>query len=95
MFHGPERTEIPFSGEYLEVEEPTRLVTTLKDPGNLDSPDVEVLTTTFTDLGNATTELTYVQSGGNLPAEEYGHAMQGSLIFFERLAALVEEEEKD
>jgi hypothetical protein len=30
--------------------------------------------------------MSFTQRGGNLPAEEYAHAMRGELIFFERLA---------
>jgi uncharacterized protein YndB with AHSA1/START domain len=32
MYHGPERTEIPFSGLYREVDPPARLVLTFSNP---------------------------------------------------------------
>ena len=91
MLHGPDRVEIPFSGEFREVVEPERVVMTLGDPGE---PDVEVLSAEFTDIGDRRTEMTFTQRGGNLPADEYSRAMRGSLIFFERLAEHVSKELK-
>jgi uncharacterized protein YndB with AHSA1/START domain len=93
MLHGPERIEIPFAGEFLEVVEPERVVLTLDVPGEPDSGQVEVLTAEFRDLGDGRTEMTFTQRG-NLPAEEYSRAMRGSLIFFERLAEHLAEELK-
>jgi uncharacterized protein YndB with AHSA1/START domain len=86
MIHGPERIEIPFSGEFREVVEPERVVLTLVDPADPGSGSVEVLTAELKDLGDGRTEMTFTQRGGNLPADEYSRALRGSLIFFDRLA---------
>ena len=85
MYHGPERTEIPFSGTFLEVVEPERVVMTLASPGEPDDDNVEVLTADLRDLGGGRTELTFTQRGGNLPADEYSRALRGELIFLDRL----------
>ncbi|MGH2629948.1 MAG: SRPBCC family protein [Actinomycetota bacterium] len=84
MFHGPDRIEIPFSGEYREVDEPERLVLTLVDPEDPENGDVEVMTVVLEDIGEGKTQMTFTQTG-NLPADEYSRAMRGSLIFFDRL----------
>ena len=94
MLHGPEQVEIPFSGEFREVDEPSRVVLTLVDPADPDSGLVEVLSAEFKDLGDGRTEMTFTQRGGNLPADEYSRAMRGSLIFFDRLAEHLGEELK-
>ena len=93
MIHGPERIEIPFSGEFLEVVPPERVVMTVEVPGGPGPGGVEVLTAEFRDLGGGRTEMTFTQRG-NLPADEYSRAMRGSLIFFERLAEHLSEELK-
>jgi uncharacterized protein YndB with AHSA1/START domain len=80
-----EGREIPFVGEYREVEEPERLVLDLKDPGEPDSPNREVLTVVLTDLGDGKTKMDFRQTG-TMSEEEYGRAAKGSGIFFERLA---------
>jgi uncharacterized protein YndB with AHSA1/START domain len=85
MYHGPDRIEISFFGEFVEVVEPERVVMTLRIPDDPDSEAEEVLTADLRDLGNGRTEMTFTQRGGNLPADEYSRAMRGSLIFFERL----------
>jgi uncharacterized protein YndB with AHSA1/START domain len=85
MYHGPERIEIPFEGEFREVVENERVVLTLRDPANPQSGFEEVLTADLRDLGDGRTELTFTQRGGNLPADEYSRAMRGTLIFFDRL----------
>jgi uncharacterized protein YndB with AHSA1/START domain len=85
MYHGPDRIEIPFAGEFLEVVRPERVVMTITVPGESEPDRAEVLTADLRDLGDGRTELTFTQRGGNLPADEYSRAMRGSLIFFERL----------
>jgi uncharacterized protein YndB with AHSA1/START domain len=85
MLHGPDRIELPFSGEFLEVVEPERVVMTVTDASTLEGANVEVLTADFKDLGDGGTEMTFTQRGGNLPADEYSRAMRGWLIFFDRL----------
>jgi uncharacterized protein YndB with AHSA1/START domain len=83
MIHGPDKVELPFSGTFLEVMEPERVVMTLGDP---DSDGAEVLTVVLADLGGDRTEMTFTQRGGNLPADEYSRALRGYLIFFDRIA---------
>ena len=85
MYHGPDRIEIPFQGEFLEVVEPERVVLTLTLAGETEPDTAEILTADMRDLGDGRTELTFTQRGGNLPADEYSRAMRGTLIFFERL----------
>ena len=85
MYHGPDRIEIPFAGEFLEVVEPEHVVLTLTVTGETAPDTAEVLTADMRDLGDGRTELTFTQRGGNLPADEYSRAMRGTLIFFERL----------
>jgi uncharacterized protein YndB with AHSA1/START domain len=87
MYHGPERIEIPFAGEFRAVDPPIHLEMTLADPGNPRSAAWELFTVDLRDLGDGRTEMTFSQSGGNLPADEYSRAMRGMLIFLERQAA--------
>ena len=87
MYHGPERIEIPFSGLYRAVDPPSHLEMTLADPTNPTSRAWELFTVDLRDLGDGRTEMTFSQTGGNLPADEYSRAMRGMLIFLERQAA--------
>jgi uncharacterized protein YndB with AHSA1/START domain len=93
MIHGPDRIEIPFSGEFREVTEPEVVELALVDPANPDSGLVEVLRAEFRDLGDGRTEMTFTQRG-NLASDEYSRAMRGSLIFFDRLAEHLTDELK-
>jgi uncharacterized protein YndB with AHSA1/START domain len=85
MIHGPDRIEIPFHGEFVEVVEPERVVMTLTDQGNVAAGLYETLTAVFTDLGDGRTEMHFTQRGGNVSSDEYTRALRGELIFFERL----------
>ena len=92
MFAGPERIEIPWSGEFIVVDPPSRLVLTLSDS----APSSESVTVTFaplgedvTDEGNSRTEMTFRQAGGHLELEQYEQARLGWLTFFDELAALL------
>jgi uncharacterized protein YndB with AHSA1/START domain len=85
MLHGPDRLELPFSGVFLEVDEPERVVMTIEVPGEVDGERPEVLTAVLRDLGDGRTELTFTQTGGNLPPDEYSRALRGELIFLDRL----------
>jgi hypothetical protein len=60
---------------------------TLADPTNPRLTDWELFTVDLRDLGDGRTEMTFSQTGGNLPADEYSRAMRGMLIFLERQAA--------
>jgi uncharacterized protein YndB with AHSA1/START domain len=86
MIHGPDRIELPFSGRFLEVVDPERVVMTITDSNDADAENVELLTVILKDLGGGRTEMTFSQRGGNLPADEYSRALSGYLIFFDRLA---------
>jgi uncharacterized protein YndB with AHSA1/START domain len=77
--------EHPFSGQFREVVEPERVVMTVTDAPDAEGREPEILTAVFRDLGNGRTEMTFTQTGGNLPADEYERAMKGWQIFFERL----------
>lgn len=85
MLHGPERTELPFAGEFLEVVEPSRVVMTLAAVEGPASDALEVLTADLEGLGGGRTRMTFTQRGGNLSSNEYSRAMRGELIFFDRL----------
>ena len=83
MFAGPDRTEIPWKGKYLEVAPPERLVFTLSDqPGD----EAEVVTVVLTEQGGKT-EMVFHQGGGHLDEAGYAGAKDGWLVFFDELAA--------
>jgi uncharacterized protein YndB with AHSA1/START domain len=86
MFHGPDRIEIPFAGVFRVVDPPSHLEMTLADPTNPRSTSWELFTVDLRDLGDGRTEMTFSQTGANLPADEYSRAMRGMLIFLERQA---------
>ena len=81
MFAGPDRREIRWKGEYLEVLEPERLVFTVSD-----RPDevYELVTVVLTDLGDGRTEMRFAQRGHMRP-DEYEHTKRGWGGFFARI----------
>ncbi|MFE3387200.1 SRPBCC family protein [Streptomyces anulatus] len=79
--------EMPFHGVYREVSEPDGLVLTLKDASAPEDAKGEIVTVTFSDLGDGTTELAFQQRGGNLTPEQYAAAEDGWEAFFDALAA--------
>lgn len=79
-------TEMPFHGVYREVIAPERLVFTLKDATAPADIEGEVVTATFTELGDRSTEVVFQQRGGNLTAEQYAAAEDGWEAFFDTLA---------
>jgi uncharacterized protein YndB with AHSA1/START domain len=84
MFAGPERRELHWKGEYLEVLEPERLVFTISDqPGDAAA---ELVTVVLADLGDGRTELRLEQRG-RLSADEYRRATDGWSSFLDRIAA--------
>jgi uncharacterized protein YndB with AHSA1/START domain len=83
MFAGPDRREILWTGEYLEVVEPSRLSFTLSDRPDRD--EAELVTVVLTDLGDGRTEMLLEQRGHMTPAQ-YRHAEQGWGAFLDRLA---------
>jgi uncharacterized protein YndB with AHSA1/START domain len=82
MLAGPERMELPFFGEYVEVSPPDKLVLTLSD-GSSDGR--ELVTVTFAQQGDKT-EMVFHQGGGNLTTEQYQGAKEGWSAFFDALA---------
>jgi uncharacterized protein YndB with AHSA1/START domain len=84
MFAGPERREIRWIGEYLEVVEPERLVLTVTDQPDEDAR--ELLTVVLTDLGDGRTEMLFRQTG-HMDAEQYRRAESGWGTFFDRMDA--------
>ncbi|MFE7709865.1 SRPBCC domain-containing protein [Streptomyces sp. NPDC057486] len=78
-------TEMPFHGVYREVVAPERLVFTLKDATAPDDIEGEIVTVTFTDRGDRTTEMVFQQRGGHLTAEQYAAAEDGWEAFFDAL----------
>ncbi|SCD60759.1 SRPBCC domain-containing protein [Streptomyces sp. OspMP-M43] len=79
--------EMPFHGVYREVSEPDGLVFTLKDGSAPEDVEGEIVTVTFSDLGDGTTELAFQQRGGHLTPEQYAAAEDGWEAFFDALAA--------
>lgn len=84
MLHGPEETELPFWGEYREVEPPERLVFTVTDSSEIQGATFELVTVVLRDLGDGRTGMTVTQRGGNLSAAQYELTLRGWLIFLER-----------
>jgi uncharacterized protein YndB with AHSA1/START domain len=87
MLIGPERNEMPWYGEYLEVDPPARLVMTLADFTSGEKRDV--LTITFDETATGKTEMRSEQRGGNLTAEQYDQAREGWEVFFDTMADLL------
>jgi uncharacterized protein YndB with AHSA1/START domain len=83
MFAGPDRREIRWAGEYLEVVEPSRLSFTLSDrPGE---DEAELVTVVLTDLGDGRTEM-LLEQRGHMTSEHYRHAEHGWGAFLDRMA---------
>jgi uncharacterized protein YndB with AHSA1/START domain len=89
MLVGPERREIDWKGEYLEVVEPERLVFTLTDQPENDAR--ELVTVVLADLGDGRTEMRFEQRG-HMDPEQYERAGQGWSGFFDRIAARLRSE---
>jgi uncharacterized protein YndB with AHSA1/START domain len=80
MFAGPERREIPWSGEFREVVAPERLAFTIQDrPGD----QHETCTVVLNDLGGGRTEMVFHQDGGQMDAAGYDQARAGWQVFFD------------
>jgi uncharacterized protein YndB with AHSA1/START domain len=82
MFAGPDRREIRWNGEYLEVVQPERLVFTVSDePGD---ERYELVIVVLNDLGDGRTEMQFEQRG-HMSAASYKAAGQGWTTFFDRM----------
>ena len=75
-------TEIGWHGSYLELDEPRRLVLSLSDRSG---DQFERVTVDLKEVGGGT-EMTFTQSGGNMPPENYAQAEAGWRSFFDDLA---------
>ncbi len=74
--------EIGWHGSYLEVDAPHRLVLSLSDrPGD----QFERVTVDLKQIESGT-EMTFTQTGGNMPPENYARAEEGWRSFFDDLA---------
>jgi uncharacterized protein YndB with AHSA1/START domain len=83
MFFGPERREIRWTGVYVEVEPPERLVFTISDdPGDAAG---ELVIVVLRDLGDGRTEMVLEQHGA-LPPDVYDAAHNGWAVFLDRMA---------
>ena len=82
MFAGPERREIEWKGEYLEVLEPERLVLTMTD--RPEGPERALVTVVLTDLGDGRTEMLMEQRGEMTP-EQFERAAKGWGGFLDRI----------
>jgi uncharacterized protein YndB with AHSA1/START domain len=83
MFFGPERRRIEWKGEYLEVIPPDRLVLTFS---NRADEVYERVTVILNDLGAGRTEMLFEQRG-HLRPDEYDATKDGWEVFFDRMAA--------
>jgi uncharacterized protein YndB with AHSA1/START domain len=75
--------EIRWKGEYVEVDEPRRLVFTVTD--RPDDEARELVIVELTDLGDGRTEMRFQQRGGGLAPEQYERAAKGWGGFFDRM----------
>jgi uncharacterized protein YndB with AHSA1/START domain len=74
--------EIGWHGSYLEVAAPYRLVLSLSDrPGD----QFERVTVDLKEVDDGT-QMTFTQSGGHMPPEEYARAEEGWRAFFDDLS---------
>jgi uncharacterized protein YndB with AHSA1/START domain len=73
--------EIGWHGSYLELDAPHRLVLSLSDrPGD----QFEQVTVELKAVEGGT-EMTFTQTGGNMPPENYAEAEEGWRTFFDEL----------
>jgi uncharacterized protein YndB with AHSA1/START domain len=82
MYAEPDRREIRWKGEFLEVEEPERLVFTVSDQPH--DERYELVTIVLTDLGDGRTEMLFEQHG-YLGPEHYEYTKAGWGGFFDRI----------
>jgi uncharacterized protein YndB with AHSA1/START domain len=87
MYAGPERREIHWEGEYLEVQPPERLVFTVTDQPEDEQAFLDRVTVVLIELDDGRTEMRMTQTGGGLPPAGYEAAKKGWGTFFDRMAA--------
>ena len=79
---------INWSGAYIEVVEPEKLVVDITD-GTGAEGEYERYTLILMDAGDGKTEVTLSQSGGHLTDEEYEQAKEGTSAFLDSLEGLL------
>jgi uncharacterized protein YndB with AHSA1/START domain len=84
MVDEAKRRRVDWHGEYVEVEEPVRLVFTITDQHERDFYDFVIVE--LVDLGDGRTEMRVEQRGGGLTPDEYLRAGRGWSTFFDRIA---------
>lgn len=82
MFADPGRRRIDWHGEYLEVDEPSRLVLSMSDEP--ESGLYAIVTVVLSELGDGRTEMQFEQSGP-LPPAAFEAARRGWGVFFDRI----------
>ena len=83
LAYGPDRRDIRWEGEYLDLIEPERLAFTICGLANAPTPDV--VTVILTDLGHGRTEMLFRQHGQR-SAEQYEHARNAWSVEFDHLS---------
>jgi uncharacterized protein YndB with AHSA1/START domain len=83
LAYGPDRRNICWEGEYLEIVEPELLAFTIRGLYPEQAP--EVVTVIFTDLGDGRTEMRFRQRGTRT-AEQWEHARASWSSEFDRMA---------
>jgi uncharacterized protein YndB with AHSA1/START domain len=82
MFAGPERREIHWDEQYLDVVEPKLLVLTLTDDKG---EPYELVTVVLVELGGGLTEMIFRQRG-SMSGPEYEQTARGWSSFFDHMA---------
>jgi uncharacterized protein YndB with AHSA1/START domain len=90
MYFGPNRREIQWHGEYVEIDEPERLVLTITDLPEAEADQYAFVTVVLNDLGDGRTEMQFEQRGP-LPPEQVEPARKGWGKFFDRIDARLAE----
>jgi uncharacterized protein YndB with AHSA1/START domain len=83
MRFGENRREIPWSGEYREVQPPERLAFTISDRPDGSSPELVVVV--LSDLDDGRTEM-HLEQYGTMPPEAYDATRNGWGGFLDRMA---------
>jgi uncharacterized protein YndB with AHSA1/START domain len=84
---GPDRSEMPWYGEFVTLDPPSRIVMTLADSTAGD--ERETVTVTFAEVDGGKTEMVFEQRGGHMDAAGYEQAREGWLVFFDAMATLL------
>jgi len=86
----PDGSGHPAIGSYTVIEQPEHLEFKMFDPENRDDSKFELISVTLKELAPGKTEMTFSQSGGNLPFETYEtHLKAGLTRFFDKLEMVV------